>query len=108
VEFDGSRVSTGTLSGALPGVPVVWHVWPAAFDRDGLRVFAGEAARSQIVETPSKTNGWNRVQFEFDPARASELVILEAPNRSNEYKRMVVRNDARNCPVIIVDWTVTP
>ena len=106
VEMDGGQVNVGSLNGILPGVPVALHVLPAEFQREGLRVFTTEGAKAGHVEFPGRANGWNRVQFEFDPVRAGELAVLEAPNRSNEFQRLVVRSDGRNCAVIVVEWSL--
>lgn len=103
VEIEGSQVNAGTLSGALPGVPVSLRAAPAEFSHSGLMVYTADSARS---EKPSRANGWNSVQFQFDPARWSELVVLESPNRANEFKRLVLRSDARSCSVIVIDWSV--
>jgi hypothetical protein len=106
VEIEGTRASIGTLSGSLSGVPAVVRVWPAEFTRDGLEVYTGDGAARGRREPPSQSNGWNPVTFQFDPVRARELVVLEAPNRVNDFNRLVLRNDARTCPIIVVDWTV--
>ncbi len=108
VEIDGTHVNLGSLTGAFPGVPVSFRALPAEFNRAGLMVYTNDPASNGHTEKPTKSNGWNNVGFQFDLARAGELVVLEAPNPSNEFKRIVLRNDARTCPVIIVDWTVKP
>jgi hypothetical protein len=106
VEIEGTRASIGSLSGSLSGVPAVFHVWPAEFTRDGLAVYTGNTADRGRKEPASKSTGWNSVNFQFDPVRAGELVVLEAPNRGNDFNRLVLRNDARACPIVVVDWTV--
>jgi hypothetical protein len=105
VEIEGTRASIGSLSGSLSGAPAVFRVWPAEFTRDGLAVYTGESAERGRKEPPSKSTGWNPVYFQFDPERAQELVVLEAPSRVNDFNRLVLRNDARACPIIVVDWT---
>ena len=106
VEIEGTRASIGSLSGSLSGVPAVFRVWPAEFTRGGLAVYTGNTAERGRKEPASKSTGWNPVNFQFDPVRAGELVVLEAPNRVNDFNRIVLRNDARACPIIVVDWTV--
>jgi hypothetical protein len=106
VEIEGSRPSIGSLIGALPGVPVNVRVSPAEFSSGGLVVHSSDAAANRRRENPAAANGWNATVFEWDPERARALVVIEAPNPSNEFKRLVIRNDARTCPVIVVDWNV--
>jgi hypothetical protein len=106
VEIEGTHASIGSLSGSLSGVPALFRVWPAEFTRDGLAVYTGDSAARGHTEPPSQSNGWNPVNFQFDPVRARELVVLEAPSRVNDFNRLVLRNDARACPIIVVDWTV--
>jgi hypothetical protein len=106
VEIEGTHASIGSLSGSLSGLPAVFHVWPAEFTRGGLVVYTANNAERARKEPASKATGWNPVNFQFDPVRAGELVVLEAPNRVNDYNRLVLRNDARACPIIVVDWTV--
>jgi hypothetical protein len=106
VEIEGAHASTGTLSGSLSGVPVVVHAWPAEFTHDGLTVYTGDSAARGRKEPASKASGWNTVNFQFDPERARELVVLEAPSRINDFNRLVLRNDARACPIIVIDWSV--
>ncbi len=105
VEIDGAHASIGTLSGALPGVPVVLKLHPAEFGPGGLVAYTADSG-SHAREAPGPGNGWNATQFATDPARVRELAVLESPNPSNDFKRLVLRNDARNCPVILVEWSV--
>jgi hypothetical protein len=107
VEIEGSHASVGTLGGALPGVPVSLRVSPAAFSSEGgLVIYSSDAARNSKSEPAGAGNGWNGARFEWDPERARELTLLETPNPSNQFKRLALRNDARTCSVIIIDWTV--
>ena len=106
VEIEGGRASIGSLSGSLSAQPSTVHVWPAEFTREGLAVFTMDGAAHGRKEQPSMANGWNSVRYQFDPVRSRELVVLEAPNRVNGFDRLVVRNDARSCPVIVVDWSL--
>jgi hypothetical protein len=106
VEIEGTHASIGALSGSLSGVPAVFRVRPAEFTRDGLAVYTGDNAERGRKEPASKLTGWNPVNFQFDPVRAGELVVLEAPGTVNGFNRLVLRNDARACPIIVVDWAV--
>lgn len=105
VEIEGSHASVGSLEGGLPGVPVTIHVAPADFSSQGLLVHTSDAANHDRRERASAANGWNSTVFRWDPDRARELVVLEAPNPTNDYKRLVLRNDARACSVILVEWS---
>jgi len=104
VELDGEHASVGSATGALPGTALSVRVLPAEFSRDGLIVYTADRARDGITEAPSKSNGWNAMHFRFDDTRASALVVLEAPNRSNGFTRLVMRNEGRDCSVVVVDW----
>jgi hypothetical protein len=106
IDLDEGHVSVGSVIGALPGVPVSLRVLPAEFSRDGLVAYTGDRARAEVREAPAKSNGWNAMHFKFDDGRARQLVVLEAPNRSNEFKRLVLRNEGRDCSVVVVDWSV--
>jgi hypothetical protein len=106
VELDGRSVSLGTLTGALPGVPVNLTITPAEFDENGLLVYTTDPKRHNRSEPPSAGNGWNRITYAWDPERVKQLAVLEYPNQSNSYGRLTLRNDARRCSVIFIDWTV--
>ena len=108
VEIEDSHASVGSLEGALPAVPVTVRVSLAEFAAQGLLVHTSDAAENNRREPASAANGWNSTLFRWEPGRAPELVVLEAPNPTNDYKRLVVRNDARTCSVILVEWSVRP
>ncbi len=105
VEIEGAGASVGALAGSLPGVPLTLRVMPAEFDQGGLVVYTADRTKSGVRETAAKRNGWNNTSFRVDEARAGELVILEAPNRTNNFARLVVRNEGRECSVVVVEWT---
>jgi hypothetical protein len=106
VEIEGNHSNTGSLAGALPGVPVSIRISPSEFGRNGLVVFTSDAAKVGRREPPSAANGWNAVDFQRDPERERGLLVLEPPNRANDYNRLVLRSDLRNCAIIVIDWTV--
>jgi hypothetical protein len=106
VEIEGSRPTVGSLTGELPGLNVAMRISPAEFVAGGLVVYTADRAAARRTEPASKANGWNATRFEWDPERARQVVVLESPNASNEYKRLALRSDARNCSVIVVDWSV--
>ena len=106
VELDGHSVSVGALTGSLPGAPVNLAITPAEFVDNGLVVYTTDPARNNRVEPPSAGNGWNQIRFVWDPERAKQISILEAPNESNGYNRVTLRSDARHCSMIFIDWSL--
>jgi hypothetical protein len=104
VEFDGTTATVGSLIGALPGGPAKFTVFPAELKDDGLVVFVADASRHNHTEAPSALTGWNRLVYEWDPERVKSITVLEAPNSSNQFARLVLRNERRSCSVIVVDW----
>ena len=106
IEVDGQHVSVGSISGALPGVAVKLRVLPAEFSRGGLIAYTSDRASAETDEAPSKANGWNSMHVKFVDLRSRQLVILEAPNRANDFTRLVLRNEGHDCSVVVVDWNV--
>jgi hypothetical protein len=104
VEINGAHASFGSVIGSWPGGPADFRVDPAEFTSDGLVIFTTDGAANGRTEPPSKSNGRNPVSFAFDPLRVGQLVVLEAPNQHNNFNRIVLRSDAKTCPVIVVDW----
>jgi hypothetical protein len=105
VEIDGGHASVGVLMGALPGVPVSCRVLPAEFGDVGLVVYTNDAQHNGRLEPASAANGWNLTRYRWDPDRVREIAVLEAPNPSNGFKRLVLRNDSRKRSVILIDWS---
>ena len=106
VEFEGSNATLGSLSGALPGGAARIAAYPAEFASDGLTVYVTDASRHNRTEAAGPLTGWNRLHFVWDPERVKQLTVLEAPSANNQYSRMALRNDARQCSVIVVEWAV--
>jgi len=104
VELDGHTVSIGNLSGGLPGVPVNVTISPAEFADHGLVVYTTDPKRHNRVEAPNAGNGWNQIKYIWDPERVRQVEVLEAPNPSNKFSRLAVRNDARRCSMMLIDW----
>jgi hypothetical protein len=105
VEIQGAHASIGSLSGGLPGVPVNLRISPADLSSRGMLVYTSDASRNQRQEPASAANGWNPTLFRWEPERARELVILEAPTAANGFQRLVLRNDARTCELIVIEWS---
>ncbi len=106
VEIDGAHATIGSLTGALPGVPLTLRVSPVEFAAGGLVVFTSDAARNGRSEPASQANGWNTTRFAWDPERGRQIDILEAPNPRNGFTRLVLRNNARGCAMILIEWRV--
>jgi hypothetical protein len=106
LEIEGGSVSVGTVTGGLPGMPLSLKISPAEFGDDGLVVYTSDASRDAHLEPATKANGWNALHYVWNPERARQLAILEAPNPSNQFSRLVLRNDARHCSLILIEWTV--
>jgi hypothetical protein len=104
VELEGHSATLGTLSAALPGVPVALTISPAEFSGDGLIVYTTDASRNGRTEPPSVRNGWNQVHFVWDPERVRQITVLEPPNPSNHFSRLSLRNDSRRCSMLLIDW----
>ena len=104
VEFEGASATIGSVSGGLPGAPVKLSIYPAEFKEDGLMVYVTDATRHNRTETPGPMTGWNRLHFVWDPERVKQMSVLEAPNPGNQFSRLVLRNNARSCSVVVVEW----
>jgi hypothetical protein len=104
VELEGRSATLGSLTGALPGVPANFTISPAEFGGDGLVVYTTEMSRNNRMEPPDAGNGWNKLRFVWDPERAHQLAVLEAPNAANHFSRLALRSDARRCSMILIDW----
>jgi len=105
VEIEASHTSAGSLAGGLPGVPIFVRVLPAEFSQNGLVVYTNDRSKAGATERPTKANGWNTMHFRYDPARVVELVVIEAPNRTNDFSRLVLRNEGRDYSVVVIDWS---
>jgi hypothetical protein len=104
LELDQRSVSVGSLTGALPGVPVNVTVSPAEFGDGGLTVYTTDSKLDKHVEAPSARNGWNRITYILDPERVRQIAVLESPNASNRFTHLALRSDARRCSMLVIDW----
>ncbi len=108
IEIERDRSSTGALNGSLCALAADYRILPAEFTRDGLVAYTLDGSANGRRESPSKSNGWNSVQFVYDPVRVKELVVLEQPSPVNNFGRLVLRNDVRTYHVVVIDWTARP
>jgi hypothetical protein len=104
VEIENGRPSVGALAGSLPGVAVAIQVAFAEFASAGVVAYTNDARANGRQEPASAVNGWNATHFEWNPRRAGQIVVLESPNPSNEFKRLALRSDAPKCTMILIDW----
>ncbi len=97
----GSRASTGSLSGALPGTPVSVQVYPAEAGRDGLTVFTSNPRYA--TPAAAKTAAGNAI-FTFDPRHATDIVVFESPGAQNNWERLVVRINNSKISACVIEW----
>jgi len=102
----GRQASLGTVTGALPPVPVRIGAYVAELGGQGFTAYSGSSrhARGNVVEQPGAQNGWQRTAYRYDPRRASELVVAEAPSADNGWQRVLFRAGPRAVTAILIDW----
>ncbi|MEP7365153.1 MAG: hypothetical protein ABI972_18020 [Acidobacteriota bacterium] len=102
----GRQASSGTLTGALPQVPVRIGAYVAELGGQGFTAYSGNAkhARGNVVEAPGAQNGWQKTAYRYDPKRAGELVVAEAPSADNGWQKMLFRASARPVTAILIEW----
>ncbi|MCC6587771.1 MAG: hypothetical protein IT168_13840 [Bryobacterales bacterium] len=105
---DGRKASAGTLSGGLPGVNVRVAAYPAEFSAGGLTVYsaAQRYANGGVTEARSAQNGWMATKYVYDPARAQDLAVAEAPSPGNSFRRLVIRGGSRPVQAVVIAWEV--
>jgi len=107
VIIDGASVSTGSLSGELPGKPVRFSVWPGDLTNDGIVLYtANLQGASRALESAGPQNGWNKTVYMFNPHRASDITVVELPASNNAWKRLVLRSKNPRISVIVVEWAL--
>lgn len=105
---DGRKASAGTLSGGLPGVNVRVVAYPAEFSAGGLTVYsaAQRYANGGATEARSAQNGWMATKYVYDPARAQDVAVAEAPASGNSFQRLVIRGGSRQVQAVVIAWEV--
>ncbi|MBL8294533.1 MAG: hypothetical protein JNN08_21995 [Bryobacterales bacterium] len=106
--IDGRRASSGTFSGALPGVNVRVTAYPAELSANGLSVYSGAArhARGDVTEPRSAQNGWMNTTYRYEPARAQDVSVAEAPATGNSFRKIVLRGGSRAISAVVISWEV--
>jgi hypothetical protein len=109
VVFEDGKASVGSLSGALPGVPVKVTVSPGDLTKDGITVYTARLRGSNgPAEAPGPQNGWNKTLYLWDPGRIADFEVTEAPNPTNGWKRLVLRAKNPHDSIVMVEWSAQP
>ncbi len=108
IEIDGGRASAGYVSGSLPQAPANITVLPGELTSTGLRLYTANSGLANRVEPAGPQNGWNRTEYVWDPLRAKEISVVEAPGRHNAWKHLVLRAEDRPYSVVVVQWQAQP
>ena len=109
VIFENGKASIGSLSGALPGVPVRVTVSPGDLTKDGMTVYTSRLRGSNgPAEAPGPQNGWNKTVYSWDPGRTADFEVTEAPNPKNGWKRLVLRAKNPHDSIVMVEWSREP
>jgi hypothetical protein len=105
IEITGKHVSSGFVTGALPGEPVKVDVFPAELTPDGLRVFTADAKyASTAPEAPGAQNGWNRTVYVHSPKQAAGIKMIEAPGPDHGWERLLLRAERGSHSILIMHW----
>ncbi len=96
--IDGGRASTGNVTGRLPAVPVEISIYPAEFTSSGLTVYT--------TDQPVPSGGGARagLNFQYEPAKAAAVSLIERPSEANQWRRLRVRAGDRPVPAIVIIW----
>ena len=108
LEIDGPRATVGYVSGALPQAPADITVFPGEPTATGLRLYTANSRLANRVEPAGPQNGWNPTEYVWDPQRAKEISVLEAPGQHNDWKHLVLRAEGRGYSVVVVQWQARP
>ena len=105
--------------------PFVWHIYPQRDDAHRVKFNlhgTSLATITRVSDTQSIKLDVTALDPAFEkairavgeisqgdlidhPERVKQLSVLEAPNASNQFGRLVLRNEARQCSVIVVEWS---
>lgn len=108
LQIEGRQATTGYVSGALPGAPAQIVVLPGELTDTGLRLYTANPALANYVERAGPQNGWNPTEYVWDPLRAKEISVLEAPGKYNGWKHLVLRAENRGYSVLVLKWEGRP
>ncbi len=101
--IEGRRPSVGALSGPFPQRTARMRVYSADLGDSGIVIYTN-GSRPNAVEAPSPGNGWNLTTYTFDPRRSRAFTVVEYPGPTNDWKRLLIRNDDRMISMLVIDW----
>jgi proteasome lid subunit RPN8/RPN11 len=102
--IEGSRASTGVLSGSLPSGTANVAVYPGELTAQGMTLYTPDMKYAKpLTEPPGAHNGWNRTTYVWDPKRASTVRVLEQPSAQNGY-RLVLQGATPKLSIIVMQW----
>jgi hypothetical protein len=104
LSIDGQRVSSGVVTGELPGVPVRISAYPAELGDAGLRVFASSPGLRGSREAAGPQNGWNPTVYAWDARRSTDVLVTEVPSAENGWRSISVRGNGQPVSVIVIEW----
>src|SRR5205085_8811559 len=96
--------SIGALNGALPGGPIKVSVHTAELLDGAIAIYTSDQNARQSAEAPSRRNGWNVTMYKWDPKRAHDVVVVETPGPSNDWKQLTLKSVNRTTSIIVIDW----
>ena len=82
--------------------------YPAELSANGLSVYSGAArhARGDVTEPRSAQNGWMNTTYRYEPARAQDVSVAEAPATGNSFRKIVLRGGSRAISAVVISWEV--
>lgn len=109
VVIDGGTATIGSAIGSLPGKPVRINVSTGNLTKDGIVVYTKHPrGLGKSSEPAGPQNGWNKTVYEWDPGRAADVELVEAPGPNNGWKRLALRAKDPRDSMILVEWTAQP
>ena len=105
ITINGSDVSSGSVTGRLPGRPVTIQVHPAESGTEGLMVFTTDP---HFAKPASVNTGSGTATYTFDPRHATDLVVFETPGPQNNWERLVLRVNNPKMTACVIEWRATP
>ena len=103
--ISGTKASTGSLTGELPGKPLRFTIWPGDLTDRGILLYASSmSGAGSVTESPGPQNGWNKTVYQLNPRRAADIAVVEPPCPGNDWKRLVLRSRRSGLSIIVAEW----